>query len=75
MRGSLGTMSRPIIDSHFNKVYWSGNPNLNPEALDLFATAERFPDSREGTVYYGAYSNNILVKLAFADSSFYVPKR
>jgi hypothetical protein len=74
MHGSLDSISCPIIDSYFNKVYWSGNPNLNAEANQLFETAEQFLKHHEGTVYRGAYPKDVAVKAAFADSSFYLPK-
>jgi hypothetical protein len=74
MHGSLGTISRPIVDSYFNKVYWSGNPNVNAEANQLFETAEQFLNHHEGVLYWGAYSKDVAVKAASSDSSFYLPK-
>lgn len=71
MHGSLNSLSGPIVNKYFDKVYWTGNPNLNAEANDMFETVERFLNNRDGTVYNGAYSTNAAVRKAFADSSFY----
>jgi hypothetical protein len=38
----------------------------------MFKTAERFLKTRDAIVYWGAYSNTLAVRAAFADSSFYV---
>jgi hypothetical protein len=72
MHGSLYSISWPIVDSYFNKVYWSGNPRLNAEANELFKRAEQFLKHHEGIVYRGAYSKDAAVQAAFADSSFYL---
>jgi hypothetical protein len=74
IHGSLDTISWPIVDSFFNKVYWSGNPGLNQEARHLFETAENFLNNHEGIVFRGAYSKEAHVMTAFNDTSFYLPK-